>query len=410
MTWRAEDGGPGAADRSRRRARSPTGRRRSTSRPAPRRRPRWSSAASPASCSCCATRRATARSSLVEQHRPAARSSRSPQSPELAGGPVWPGGVGAHDNGSLYVVFGNHAHRLDASLRVLASRDAAARACRTTASSCCPTATSSPRTSAVRARASRAPPSEREPCELRRARTRASSRSSTALELPEPSIARLSADGDDVYVVGDTSLLRVRWDGHALALDDAFTARYRTPRRPDLRVGLRDRRRRGVVPRQRRRQRAVQRDAPRPRRLDRAAAPRAGRPRDRRGDDGRDLRPARRPRRQPAGRRRAPARRRRLRQRQRRDRRVRPRRASTPRWRRDQDHASHLLLFARHGRARHRRPTRGRRRRSTSRPATSSPASTPGARCSRCCSPTPGFDRDVYVCSFLTISRVAVSA
>jgi outer membrane protein assembly factor BamB len=46
--------------------------------------------------------------------------------------------------------------------------------------------------------------------------------------LPEPSIARLSADGNDIYVVGDTSLLRVRWFGDALKLDDAFTARYRT--------------------------------------------------------------------------------------------------------------------------------------------------------------------------------------
>src|SRR6185503_12103775 len=43
------------------------------------------------------------------------------QSPELAGGPVWPGGLGAHDNGSLYVVFGNHAHRLDDDLRVVSS-------------------------------------------------------------------------------------------------------------------------------------------------------------------------------------------------------------------------------------------------------------------------------------------------
>ena len=45
--------------------------------------------------------------------------------------------------------------------------------------------------------------------------------------LPEPSIARLSADGDTVYVVGDTSLLRVGWDGAAFALDRGFTARYR---------------------------------------------------------------------------------------------------------------------------------------------------------------------------------------
>ncbi len=48
------------------------------------------------------------------------------------------------------------------------------------------------------------------------------------LTLPERSIARLSADGDDIYVVGDESLLRVRWDGSDLALDDRFRTRYRT--------------------------------------------------------------------------------------------------------------------------------------------------------------------------------------
>ena len=48
------------------------------------------------------------------------------------------------------------------------------------------------------------------------------------LDLPEPSIARLSADGDHVYVVGDTSLFRARWTGTELVLDHAFTARYRT--------------------------------------------------------------------------------------------------------------------------------------------------------------------------------------
>jgi len=45
--------------------------------------------------------------------------------------------------------------------------------------------------------------------------------------LPEPSIARLSADGDDVYAVGTDTLFRVRWDGARLALD-AFRGRYRT--------------------------------------------------------------------------------------------------------------------------------------------------------------------------------------
>ena len=48
------------------------------------------------------------------------------------------------------------------------------------------------------------------------------------LILPEASIARLSADGDTVYVVGDTHLLRVDWVGGRLRLDEGFTARYRT--------------------------------------------------------------------------------------------------------------------------------------------------------------------------------------
>ena len=34
------------------------------------------------------------------------------RSVDLAGGPTWPGGLAAHANGSLYVVHGNHAHRL----------------------------------------------------------------------------------------------------------------------------------------------------------------------------------------------------------------------------------------------------------------------------------------------------------
>ena len=46
--------------------------------------------------------------------------------------------------------------------------------------------------------------------------------------LPEPSIARLSADGDTVYVVGTTTLYRVHWDGARLELDPGFAGRYRT--------------------------------------------------------------------------------------------------------------------------------------------------------------------------------------
>ena len=35
---------------------------------------------------------------------------------------MWPGGLAAHENGSLHVVFGCHAHRLDAELHVLTTR------------------------------------------------------------------------------------------------------------------------------------------------------------------------------------------------------------------------------------------------------------------------------------------------
>ena len=42
---------------------------------------------------------------------------------------------------------------------------------------------------------------------------------SARLALPEASIARLSADGNTVYIVGVTNLYRAKWDGRALALD-----------------------------------------------------------------------------------------------------------------------------------------------------------------------------------------------
>jgi hypothetical protein len=49
------------------------------------------------------------------------------------------------------------------------------------------------------------------------------------LELPEASIARLSADGDVVYVIGDHTAFRVRWDAASgrLALDDRWRVPYR---------------------------------------------------------------------------------------------------------------------------------------------------------------------------------------
>jgi sugar lactone lactonase YvrE len=146
------------------------------------------------------------------------------RSPDLPGGPTWPGGVAAHADGSLYVVFGNHAHRLapDASLltsvelpRVrpynsfvvlpdghLVTKDFGG---------ALPVGT----------------PAPEDPTELLVLAPGTLAIVDRCV-LPERSIARLSADGDAVYVVGDTSLFRVVWDGTRLRTDDGFRARYRT--------------------------------------------------------------------------------------------------------------------------------------------------------------------------------------
>lgn len=137
------------------------------------------------------------------------------RSPDLPGGPVWPGGIAVHRNGDLYVVFGNHVHRL--------------------APDCAPVASAAlPRevpynsfvvladgTLVTKDFAKDSGPSELlaiEPDGLEIVARR---------QLPERSIARLSADGATVYVVGDTSLLRVRWDGTGFD-DHEVVARYRT--------------------------------------------------------------------------------------------------------------------------------------------------------------------------------------
>jgi hypothetical protein len=146
---------------------------------------------------------------------------------ELAAGPVWPGGLAVVADGSVVSVFGRHAHRLDPeTLEVRAVRELPR---------------DRPYNSFVTlpdghlvtkdfggSRPGLAVAAEdREPCELV-VLDPVTLEVVDALVAAEPSIARLSADGDDVYVVGDTSLLRVRWDGRRLAADDGFRATYRT--------------------------------------------------------------------------------------------------------------------------------------------------------------------------------------
>lgn len=163
--------------------------------------------------------------SWVEQVDPVSLEVRA-RSVDLAGGPTWPGGLAAHADGSLYVVFGNHAHRLAPTLEVLASVELPRHA---------------PYNSFVVLPDghlvtkdfggvlpggdpdAHQPP----PCELLVLEPE-SLAVVARCSVPEPSIARLSADGSTVYVVGTTTLYRASWDGTALVADPGFAATYVT--------------------------------------------------------------------------------------------------------------------------------------------------------------------------------------
>ncbi len=149
------------------------------------------------------------------------------RSPDLAAGPFWPGGIAAHANGSLYLTCGRWCHRLDADCRPIASRELPQ-----------PRPYNSLlvlpdgalvmkdliRDGSARSRFTVLEPERLAPL-------------GPEVEIPEGSIARLSADGDLVYVVGDHTAFRFRWDARAgrLERDDAWRVPYR--RHPDQSYG-----------------------------------------------------------------------------------------------------------------------------------------------------------------------------
>jgi hypothetical protein len=147
------------------------------------------------------------------------------RSPDLAGGPTWPGSLAAHANGSLYVVFGNHAHRLDPDLSVVASA-ALPRHRPYNGFVVLPDGHLVTKDFAGSRPGAPVRMEDRVACELVVLEPE-ELRIVDRCTLAEPSIARLSAWGDEVFVVGDTSLLRVRWDGR-LHPDEQAPVRYRT--------------------------------------------------------------------------------------------------------------------------------------------------------------------------------------
>lgn len=144
---------------------------------------------------------------------------------DLAGGARWPGGIGVLADGSLLAIFGNHAHRLSPELEVLASvtlpRERPYNSFVTLTSGhvvtkdfggTLPGAAQDPDMPGTQLLVL-------DPVSLEIV---------ASCDLSERSIARLSADGDTVYIVGDTSLMRATWSGSELVADESFMARYRT--------------------------------------------------------------------------------------------------------------------------------------------------------------------------------------
>jgi hypothetical protein len=139
-------------------------------------------------------------------------------STRLAAGPFWPGGLVAHANGSLYVTAGRWCHRLSSDLRVLGSRKLPRpRPYNSLVVLACGALVMKDldRSSAENTTLTVLDPETLEPL-------------APPLDAPEASIARLSAVEDTVYLVGDHTISRWDWSGDRLVRDDGWELRYRT--------------------------------------------------------------------------------------------------------------------------------------------------------------------------------------
>jgi hypothetical protein len=135
------------------------------------------------------------------------------RSPQLPGGPMWPGGMAVHGNGDLYVVYGRWLHRLGRDCTVKAALQLPVNApYNSFVVLACGLIVTKNLSDTVPARLSVIDP---ETC-----------REVAALTCPEASIARLSAIGDTVYLVGVTTIMRLRWTGSALVIDPDWRWAY----------------------------------------------------------------------------------------------------------------------------------------------------------------------------------------
>jgi len=144
------------------------------------------------------------------------------RSPDLPGGPFWAGGILAHENGGLYVTYGRWCHRLDAGCTLVASRELPREHPYNSLLALSDGALVMKdfvRDGSARSYFSLLDPERLEPL-------------GPEVEVPEGSIARISADrgpgGEFVYVVGDHTIFRYRYERATLERDRSWQYRYRT--------------------------------------------------------------------------------------------------------------------------------------------------------------------------------------
>ena len=128
------------------------------------------------------------------------------RSGRLPGGPMWPGGMALHRNGDLYVVYGRYAHRLDRHCALKQSRMLPV---------------NQPYNSFVvldNGLIVTKNLSDRQAAQLTVLDPESMQSVCADVLCPEPSIARLSALGNTVYVVGVHSIFRLHWDDQAQTL------------------------------------------------------------------------------------------------------------------------------------------------------------------------------------------------
>ncbi len=122
------------------------------------------------------------------------------RSPRLAGGPMWPGGMALHCNGGLYVVYGRYLHRLDRDCQPLAML-------KLPVNEAYNSFVILDNGLIVTKNLSETTPARLSVIDAETLRPVCAD-----TDCPEPSIARLSAIGNTVYVLGVRSIFRYHWD------------------------------------------------------------------------------------------------------------------------------------------------------------------------------------------------------